>query len=121
MEYNRGVFVTGKDGRYRFIGIEAGVLIQSPADGPGWPDARRPQDVIRTVRRTYIFMVTAPRFQKLVTHIFVGDDRYIDSDTAFGVKKTLIAPFEHVSDGKTIWRAPFDFVMTPEGIEARPA
>jgi protocatechuate 3,4-dioxygenase beta subunit len=115
---NRGVFVTGKDGRYRFIGIKP-VSYPIPADGPVG------QMLKRLGRHPYRpahmhFMVTAPRAQKLVTHIFVGDDRYIDSDTVFGVKKTLIAPFEQVSDGKTMWRAPFDFVMAPEGIETRP-
>jgi protocatechuate 3,4-dioxygenase beta subunit len=115
---NRGIFVTGKDGRYRFIGIKP-VSYPIPADGPVG------QMLERLGRHPYRpahmhFMVTAPRVQKLVTHIFVGDDRYIDSDTVFGVKKTLIAPFEQVSDGKTMWRAPFDFVMAPEGIETRP-
>jgi protocatechuate 3,4-dioxygenase beta subunit len=115
---NRGIFVTGKDGRYRFIGIKP-VSYPIPADGPVG------QMLERLGRHPYRpahmhFMVTAPRAQKLVTHIFVGDDRYIDSDTVFGVKKTLLAPFEQVSDGKTMWRAPFDFVMAPEGIETRP-
>jgi hydroxyquinol 1,2-dioxygenase len=76
---NRGVFVTGKDGRYRFIGIKP-VSYPIPADGPVG------QMLERLGRHPYRpahmhFMVTAPRFQKLVTHIFVGDDRYIDSDT----------------------------------------
>ncbi len=61
------------------------------------------------------FLVTAPGFQKLVTHTFVGDDPYITSDTVFGVKQTLVAPFEHVNDGRTVWRSPFDFVLTPDG------
>lgn len=116
---NRGVFVTGKDGRYSFIGIKP-VSYPIPADGPVG------QMLHYLGRHPYRpahmhFMVTAPRMQTLVTHIFVGDDPYITSDTVFGVKKTLLAPFDHVSDGKTMWRAPFDFVMTPQGIEARPS
>lgn len=111
---NRGVFVTGKDGRYHFIGIKP-VSYPIPHDGPVG------QMLQRLGRHPYRpahmhFLVTAPRFQKLVTHIFVGDDPYIASDTVFGVKKTLIAPFEQINDGKTIWRAPFDFVMTPESL-----
>ena len=58
------------------------------------------------------YLVTAPGFQKVVTHTFVGDDPYLDSDTVFGVKQTLVAPFERVH-GETVWRSPFDFVMVP--------
>jgi catechol 1,2-dioxygenase len=59
------------------------------------------------------YLVTAPGFQKIVTHTFVGDDKYITDDAVFGVKETLIAPFEHVQEDDTIWRSPFDFVMVP--------
>lgn len=110
---NRGVFVTDRDGKYRFIGIKP-VSYPIPHDGPV---GQMLQSLGRhPYRPAHIhFMVTAPHFQKLVTHTFVGDDPYLTSDAVFGVKKTLIAPFEHVNDGKTIWRSPFDFVMTPEG------
>jgi catechol 1,2-dioxygenase len=60
------------------------------------------------------FLVTAPGFQKLVTHTFVGDDFYIDSDAVFGVKQTLVAPFQRLEGADTLWRSPFDFVLTPE-------
>ena len=56
-------------------------------------------------------IVTAPGFQKLVTHIFVGDDPYISSDAVFGVKESLIAPFEETKGGDTAWRCPFDIVL----------
>ena len=59
------------------------------------------------------FTVSAPGFQKLVTHTFVGDDTHIKSDTVFGVKTTLVAPFERLTNRDTMWRSPFDFVMTP--------
>jgi len=58
------------------------------------------------------YLVTAPGFQKVVTHTFVGEDAYLESDTVFGVKQTLVAPFEHVR-GETEWRSPFDFVLVP--------
>jgi catechol 1,2-dioxygenase len=60
------------------------------------------------------FLVTAPGFQKLVTHTFVGDDAYLESDAVFGVKQTLVAPFERLDGAETAWRSPFDFVLTPE-------
>ncbi|MCB1341528.1 MAG: 6-chlorohydroxyquinol-1,2-dioxygenase [Pseudooceanicola sp.] len=105
---NRGIFTTGADGAYDFTGIKP-VSYPVPVDGPVG-------DVLRGMGRhpfrpahTHV-IVTAPGFQKLVTHIFVGDDPYIDSDTVFGVKKSLIAPFEKSGDG---WRCPFDFVLAP--------
>ena len=60
------------------------------------------------------FMVIAPGYQKIVTHTFVGDDQYIESDAVFGVKKSLVAPFERLKDAPTGWRSPFDFVMVRE-------
>ena len=52
-------------------------------------------------------------FRVAVARIFVGDDPYLESDTVFGVKETLVAPFERLSDAPTLWRSPFDFVLTP--------
>ena len=48
------------------------------------------------------YLVIADGHQKLVTHIFVGDDPYLDSDTVFGMKKSPIAPFERVTVGSTL-------------------
>lgn len=108
---NRGIFTTGKDGTYSFIGIKP-VSYPIPDDGPvGKMLAALGRHPYRPAHMH--FLVTAPGFQKLVTHTFVGDDPYITSDTVFGVKQTLVAPFEHVNDGRTIWRSPFDFVLTP--------
>ncbi|MCT7378287.1 intradiol ring-cleavage dioxygenase [Chelativorans salis] len=107
---NRGIFTTGEGGRYSFIGIKP-VSYPIPDDGPVGKMLRalgrhpyRPAHMH--------FLVTAPGYQKLVTHTFVGDDPYITSDTVFGVKETLVAPFEHVG-GETEWCSHFDFVLTP--------
>jgi hydroxyquinol 1,2-dioxygenase len=40
------------------------------------------------------FMISAPDQHKLITHIFVKGDHYLDSDVVFGVKDSLIADFE---------------------------
>ncbi|WP_417680416.1 dioxygenase [Roseibium sp.] len=110
---NRGIFTTGRDGAYSFIGIKP-VSYPIPDDGPvGKMLAALGRHPYRPAHMH--FLVTAPGFQKLVTHTFVGDDPYITSDTVFGVKQTLVAPFEHVNDGRTVWRSPFDFVLTPDG------
>jgi len=39
------------------------------------------------------FMIEAPGHEKLVTHIFVTGDQYLDSDVVFGVKDSLIREF----------------------------
>ena len=38
-------------------------------------------------------MIAAPGFSRLVTHVFVDGDQYLDSDAVFGVKESLIDPF----------------------------
>lgn len=107
---NRGIFTTGADGKYWFVGIKP-VSYPIPDDGPvGKMLGALGRHPYRPAHMHYL--VTAPGYQKLVTHTFVGDDPYITSDAVFGVKQTLVAPFEHV-DGETEWRSPFDFVLTP--------
>jgi catechol 1,2-dioxygenase len=39
------------------------------------------------------FIVGAPGFEPVTTHMFVADDPYLDSDAVFGVKDSLIEPF----------------------------
>ncbi len=53
------------------------------------------------------FMVTAPGYARLITHVFAAGDEYLANDAVFGVKDSLIADFtEHPAgtpapDGKT--------------------
>jgi protocatechuate 3,4-dioxygenase beta subunit len=106
---NRGVFVTGADGAYRFIGIKP-VSYPIPDDGPVG------QMLARLGRRPYRpghmhYLVTAEGHEKLVTHVFVGNDPYLGSDTVFGVKETLIGSFERIAISPTLWRSLFDFVL----------
>jgi hydroxyquinol 1,2-dioxygenase len=111
---NRGRFFTGRDGAYAFRGIKP-TSYPIPDDGPvGKMLAHLGRHPYRPAHMH--FLVTAPGFQKLVTHTFVGDDAYLESDAVFGVKKTLIAPFERLEGADTAWRSPFDFVLTPEGV-----
>lgn len=108
---NRGIFTTGMDGKYSFIGIKP-VSYPIPDDGPvGKMLASLGRHPYRPAHMH--FLVTAPGYQKLITHTFVGDDPYITSDTVFGVKETLVAPFEHINDGNVVWHSPFDFVLAP--------
>ena len=108
---NRGRFFTGKDGAYAFRGIKP-TSYPIPDDGPvGKMLAQMGRHPYRPAHMH--FLVTAPGFQRLVTHTFVGDDSYLESDAVFGVKQTLIAPFERLEGADTLWRSPFDFVLTP--------
>lgn len=106
---NRGIFVTGPDGKYSFRGIRP-VSYPIPDDGPvGKMLAAVGRHPYRPAHMHYL--VTAPGFKKIVTHTFVGGDEYLESDTVFGVKESLVAPYEKLEGGDTIWRSPFDFVM----------
>jgi len=72
------------------------------------------------------FMITAPSYHSLVTHVFAEGDRYLDTDAVFGVKSSLIVPFERhdagiAPDGRQMDR-PFsamrdDFVLAPVAVE----
>ena len=107
---NRGVFTTGADGRYAFVGIKP-VSYPIPDDGPvGQMLDHLGRHPYRPAHMHYL--VTAPGFQRLVTHTFVGGDAYLASDAVFGVKASLIAPFERLQGQPTLWHSPFTFVLT---------
>jgi hydroxyquinol 1,2-dioxygenase len=109
---NRGRFITGRDGAYAFRGIKP-TSYPIPDDGPvGKMLALLGRHPYRPAHMH--FLVTAPGFEKLVTHTFVGGDAYLESDAVFGVKQSLVAPFERQDGADTAWRSPFDFVLTPE-------
>jgi len=67
------------------------------------------------------FMVTAPGYRTLITHIFVAGGEHLDSDAVFGVKPSLVKDFvEHAAgaeapDGRVPERdwssAEFDIVL----------
>lgn len=106
---NRGIFRTGADGRYAFRGIKP-VSYPIPDDGPVGKMlealGRHPW------RPAHMhFMVTAPGYRRLITHIFVAGDRYLASDAVFGVKESLIVPFERADSATEAWRAGFDFKL----------
>ncbi|MBO0806097.1 MAG: hydroxyquinol 1,2-dioxygenase [Nocardiopsaceae bacterium] len=70
------------------------------------------------------FIVTAPGHRDLTTHMFVAGSEYIESDTVFAVKKSLVVDFKEVSDADQAakWDMPvpfrhahFEIVMQPEG------
>jgi hydroxyquinol 1,2-dioxygenase len=46
------------------------------------------------------FMIEAPDYQRLVTHVFASGDQYLDSDVVFGVKRSLIRDYVMHAAGK---------------------
>lgn len=67
------------------------------------------------------FMVTAPGYRAVVTHIFVPGSPYLDSDAVFGVKDSLVKQFEDHEPGVAFGRvlvgpwssARFEIVLAP--------
>jgi len=88
----RGRFLSREDGSYAFVGVRP-VPYTVPNDGPVGSmlsvTGRHPW------RPAHIHMiVTAPGYQRLQTHIFDSASPYLDSDTVFAVKPSLIREFE---------------------------
>jgi protocatechuate 3,4-dioxygenase beta subunit len=84
----RGTFKTDQRGDYEFKTILP-VSYPIPDDGPA---GQLLQGLGRhPFRPAHVhFMISAPRYRKLVTHLFLKGDRYLDSDAVFGVKPSLI-------------------------------
>jgi protocatechuate 3,4-dioxygenase beta subunit len=85
----RARFVAGADGRFTFRTIVP-CSYPVPTDGPvgellraGNRHAMRPAHIH--------FLIRAPGFETLVTHVFIAGDDYLTSDAVFGVKPALIA------------------------------
>lgn len=57
------------------------------------------------------FMIQAPGFRKLVTHLFVRGDEFLDSDAVFGVKESLVIDFRRNDSG--VYEASYDFILKP--------
>jgi protocatechuate 3,4-dioxygenase beta subunit len=111
----RGVFVTGPDGSYEFRTARP-VSYPVPTDGPvgdllrgsgrhGW-------------RAAHIHaIVSAPGRRSVTTHVFDAENPYLDSDTVFGVKDSLVKPFRPTGPGDPpdVQRvAEMDFVLTSQ-------
>ena len=68
------------------------------------------------------FMIEAPGYERLITHVFRSGDRYLDSDAVFGVRSSLVANWQRhdpgtAPDGTTIdvpySTLDFTFVLNP--------
>lgn len=114
----RGMFRTGADGRYWFRAVKP-KYYPIPDDGPvGKLLGDLGRHPYRPAHLHYI--IKADGFTALTTHIFDPDDPYIASDAVFGVKSSLLAKFDQVTDPKEcarhdidgpFWRVAHDFVL----------
>jgi protocatechuate 3,4-dioxygenase beta subunit len=88
----RGIFKTKVDGKFWFRTIKPSSY-PVPTDGPVGEvllaAGRHP------MRPAHIhFMITATGYERLITHLFVKGDAYLDSDAVFGVKDSLVLDFK---------------------------
>ncbi|MED7827596.1 dioxygenase family protein [Streptomyces chiangmaiensis] len=92
----RGLFTANDQGHFWFRTIVPRYY-PIPGDGPVGElleaTSRHPN------RPAHIhFEVSAPGMRTVTTHLFVADSAYIDSDTVFGVKPSLVRDFPWVDD-----------------------
>jgi len=117
---DRARFVTDAAGRFWFRSIVP-AFYPIPNDGPVGKmldaQGRHPY------RPAHVhFMISAPGCDTLVTHLFLADDPYLDSDVVFGVKDALICKLEQQAAGTSargnVIALPmaalrYDFVLAP--------
>ena len=60
------------------------------------------------------FMIQAPEHETLITHLFIDGDPYLDSDTVFGVRRSLVVSLERGRDGTRHMRHTFVLAPSPE-------
>lgn len=88
----RGKFRTDSDGRFLFR-TSRPIHYQIPSDGPVGRMLRATNR--HPWRPAHIhFVVSAKGYEPVTTHIFDSIDEYLDSDTVFAVKDSLICTFE---------------------------
>ncbi|WP_127125691.1 dioxygenase [Georgenia sp. SYP-B2076] len=102
----RAHLFSDQHGAYRFWGVTP-TPYPIPHDGPvGQMLAATGRSPMRAAHLH--FMVTAPGYRRLVTHIFVDGDPLLASDAVFGVKDSLVKTFtQHPAgtptpDGRTV-------------------
>jgi len=105
----RGILNADDAGRFVFRSILA-VPYAIPHDGPVG-------DLLKATGRHpwrpahLHFLIKAPGYETLITHVFRSDDPYLDSDAVFGVRQTLIAEWKPQPDGSYL--VEYDFVLNP--------
>jgi hydroxyquinol 1,2-dioxygenase len=120
----RGHLYSDEEGRYWFWSVKPEAY-PIPNDGPVG-------ELLSAANRSPMrpahvhFMVKAPGYETLITHVFAEGDRHLDSDAVFGVKSSLITNFERhepgtAPDGRKMdvpfYTMSYDVVLAPSGEE----
>jgi hydroxyquinol 1,2-dioxygenase len=123
----RGTFRSGRDGSY-LVRTVAPIGYTIPMDGTVGELMDRTN--VSHMRPAHIhFEVSAPGYQRVVTHLFKKGDGYLDTDVVYAVKEPLIVEFVRREGGRapdgTVMAGPFydiafDFVLQREA-EAKAA
>jgi hydroxyquinol 1,2-dioxygenase len=105
----RGILQADDQGQFHFKTIVA-VPYAIPHDGPVG------QMLNATGRHPWRpahlhFMVKAPGYETLITHVFRDHSDYLDSDAVFGVRQSLVCDWEQQADGS--FAMSYDFVLNP--------
>jgi len=116
----RGHLYADGQGRYSFWSVRPQAY-PIPEDGPVGEllDAANRSPM----RPAHVhFLIKAPGYQTLITHVFKQGDPHLDSDAVFGVKSSLITGFERhepgtAPDGKQMdvpfYTMSYDFLLAP--------
>lgn len=117
----RGLLHTDDQGKYGFWTI-APKGYSIPMDGP--VGALIYQTDISYFRPAHIhFLITAPGYETLITHLFRQGAEYLENDAVFGTMEALITPFVEHAAGETptgdvspesYLTVHYDFVLAPE-------
>ena len=105
----RGVLQSDGQGRLHFKTVVAQAY-PIPSDGPVG-------EMLRATGRHpwrpahLHFMITAPGYEPLITHVFRKGDKYLDSDAVFGVRESLVGDWRPQPDGSH--SLDFAFVLNP--------
>jgi catechol 1,2-dioxygenase len=114
----RGVFTSGENGDYWYRAVKPRYY-PIPDDGPVGKMlaalGRHPN------RAAHIhFIISAPGYDPVITHIFTPDCQYLAEDAVFGVKDSLVADFKAITDPTSAaelgftspyWAVNWDFVL----------
>jgi protocatechuate 3,4-dioxygenase beta subunit len=117
----RGVFTSDEEGHYWFQSVKPRHY-PIPDDGPVGKLLRRMGRHPNRAAHLH-FIVSAPGYVPVITHIFTPDCQYLAEDTVFGVKRELVAEFIQVDDADKarklgtsapFWQVDWDFTLAPQ-------
>jgi hydroxyquinol 1,2-dioxygenase len=115
----RGRVKANAKGEYAFKSYKP-KFYSIPVDGPVGDLVRATGD--HHMRPAHMHaIVSAPGYQQVITHVFVDDDPYLESDAVFAVKDSLIAKYKKLdaAEAKKLgmpegYKLEFDFRLSPE-------